>query len=295
MRKILCFTIIAILATSGTVFAKSWGTGNFLMGDDKACFVDTYGKNAFWFCGNQRSWCKSRDANSTHYQKTLFADEVLTLSILQAGESDITSDSELGDKYICCKGNASTKGEFVANKNVEIEKNLGEGKGSCKQIYNACYDANADDNSSHLLTDCNTPSGDSCPDGKKLRNSECVQNDVSTQCGDESAYESAASNKCIPCVKETYRGISSSEVCITCDKTTEFYSDTRKECRNIEDAPNKYSAEIMKQCWKCSSADTIFKNCMDAYKNGYPATGQTYKGTAAVNEYIKDNNCVKDQ
>ena len=229
MKKILIALSIALISYNPAL-AAFYGFGT-----DNACYVETYKRNSFWFCGKQEEKCTERKMGKKNNRLWQYHGE---------------SFSHDGKKYYCCYGTRTEKGYYVEASKWEtyetITVQLANGTCTYQKITNACGEIT--DNPCTKPTDCT---------GNTIkRNGECI-----APCGTNDgnmAYESATSNKCIECPTNASQGIindsGTNPICVKCNSTTETWDADTKKCISRAEVTKKYhqiSSATMKKCWQC--------------------------------------------
>ncbi|MBD5400788.1 hypothetical protein HDR61_03535 [bacterium] len=268
MNKILIIGAFILIPFISHVYA-----GEHKAGADNSCFYDSNPGKSKWhyyFCGkepidkNNKIKCSGKEYKGADrldgekpngdMKKQLMNHEVFTF----------TTKEE--DTYCCCGGTSNTAGRFEKAKNTqncytddkptEEIKNLGNGK-ACKMLTykTVCGDT-------HTI-DCNTPENETCGTGYIWRNNECAP-----ICGGDTVYESEYTNTCIICKTTVYQGIfgdAQNKYCKRCDKDTEFFNRTTKQCIK-KSTLMAHSKLAIHECWQCPTTNTQ-KQCVQAVTN----------------------------
>ena len=196
MRKV--FVAFAILLGMTSVSQAKWSKDEFSIGPSGSCFVDTFGVNAFWYCGKQSKGCNSKAHSSSSKEIWMKDGDILDSKILQQGETDIEPSSITWLNWICCGGTDSAQGVFKENKTTTKAKILGGG-GTCKQTLNGC---------GTVTEDCDTI--DTCNDGSKAYTKTDGKKVCIKICPTGQGVTEANTQLCIDCPTGMTQGVNSS-------------------------------------------------------------------------------------
>lgn len=250
MHRFLFVFIVFYICVPSIALAKQ----EIRAGDNNRChyITNTGSKNTgdnwtYYFCGPATQKCAGKKHKS-HDKLVL--------------QYNGDSFSWGGNTYWCCGGTRTdvgqyVQGDWITKQETETVK-LETGRCQKKIKTTICGDT--------IVEDCDEP--DDCNPGLKKRNGECIK-----PCGENESFESETSNKCIPCPTTAYQGIGyvanisriPYEVCLKCDKDSEFYDNVRKGCFH-KSSFKKISKTAMQKCWKCP-VDYI-KDCVIVMEAG---------------------------
>jgi len=275
MRKFLFAVILCFLPVMG--FCK-WTSDDFQIGHNQECFIDTYGNDAYWFCGKQTESCNSIKAAKNDKKVDMRHGDVLNETRLHNGETDIDKDDISWLNWVCCGGTDSAEGRFKAPSTSQRDKEVNGG--TCKQTIDQCGD---------VTQDCSEPTD--CPEGTQER---IIKNNFTEAgvkhcapvCPATQGYENETSNTCVPCETTLSQGVDGKGVCRKCDASTQFFrAPTANDdggCKSLEDASNKYSTAQMQLCWKCANDSGMASTCFGHAQIGIKNALEYAKNTCLV-------------
>jgi len=256
MHKCIPILIIVAIIASSSAVAQDFRHG----GSNECYYITGYGKKstgnnwAYYYCGGMSNKCNGKKSKGhdlvvrqNHGEKFTYA----------------------GKTYWCCDGKSDSVGKYVqasawfdSSKTVIEIKQVTGGTCEVKTETDVC-------GGTHKI-DCDTPG--TCNAGYVMRNKVCAE-----ICPDGSAFESDTSNKCIKCETTNYQGIkpisSEDNVCIKCDKDTEFFNKETKACIKKSTLSKQITNTMMKKCWRCPDNDT-FAKCIDIMQKSSPSTDE---------------------
>lgn len=244
MNKIFIATIITITCIGSAI-------ANFKSDPDNSCWLETTGKNEFWFCGTHGNKC----AGNKLYKNS-------KRHWMGHGESFYHDNST----FYCCV-DANGNGKFVKSlrwiKSETLTITVEGGTCSYTTKTDACGKVISDEPCTVATT---------CDRHTVKRNQECV-----TECPAGQAFASDTSNECIPCETSGYHGIVISKgfkVCKECNPNKEFYNPRQEACVSKDDFI-QYSKGTMRQCGLCPNSD-MFKECLKIMSMTNPKDATNY-------------------
>ncbi len=226
-------------------------------------------KNGLYMCGNQNDvWCCDRDVQGYGYKRTFLHGDAVKL--------------HGAPKMYCCNGAWNKVGRWVfAEKFSETTMKTIElpGGGTCNypETVDIC---------GNVTPPCTVPDPKTCPAGTLYRNKECVPLCI----GDDMAFESPTSNKCIKCEKSLYRGRSEDGTCTQCNSSNQIFDRSAAACKKKSEF-TQYPGLAFKRCYACSSYN-MFNNCVRIFSLPVGSTG--FK-TDEYNAVAKDCLIPQDQ
>lgn len=225
---------MGIVVFVGVVFPYVALAGGWLEGPSHACWVNTEGTNAFYYCGAQDSGCAGKNERSGHSKTTYYHGQSATIN---------------GATYYCCGGASSTKmgvwQRGSLKKDAEtLEIKFENGKCEYKESKNNCGEL-----VSTKEQDCKF-GPNKCDDGYELVLVDGVNK--CQLCDGEEKFWDETDSKCVFCSKEDSLIVKGSGGNKTCKLRTELTQVTNAN---------------MKICWQCSNTEA-FKACAQAQANG---------------------------
>ncbi len=276
MKKLIAITVMLTIAAHAAHAGYINAYTNICDKDGDRCAIHRDDPDRKWkkhdnwllMCGNQNNvWCCDR--NVEWYRTKI------TYTHGQSAKPTGTP------KMWCCNGAWNKVGRWVIGEqfSTTTEKTIelpGGGTCSYPETVDIC---------GNVTPPCTVP--DNCPEGTIPRNKECVPLCV----GDDMAFESPTSNKCIKCEKSLYRGISEDGTCTQCNSSNQIFDRSATACKKKSEF-TQYSGQAFKRCYACLSL-SIFRDCVKIFS--LPTGSTEFKLDNTYNDVVKDCLIPRDQ
>ncbi len=289
MKKLITIMALAVIGTSPTHAEHysdfAWTSDK----DNNRCLLhrlygNSYGwrnehMTFFYMCGSQNDiWCCDQNMTNNRHKQIRFHGDMI-----QIFKQTSHGPSYRSEYFFCCDGKWNQQGRWVfttvpkfSTTTEKIIELPGGGTCSYTETVDIC---------GNVTPPCTVP--DNCPEGTHLRNKECVPLCV----GDDMAFESPTSNKCIKCEKSLYRGISEDGTCTQCNSSNQIFDRRATACKKKSEF-TQYSGQAFKKCYACSSP-SIFRDCVKIFS--LPTGSTEFKLDNTYNDVVKDCLIPQDQ